>query len=173
MATTTSARGRAALIGREGCRLKAYRDAVGVWTVGVGHTGRAAPPAVTPGLAITAAEADAILTADLKPFELAVAQAVARPLTQNQFDACVSLAFNIGAGAFRTSSVARFASAGETLEAADAFLLWTRAGGRVLEGLVSRRHAERAQFLAPDEGFAPQPSWLRRTWLAIRSRAPA
>ncbi len=169
MSMTTSAAGRTALIAREGCRLQAYRDSVGVWTIGVGHTGRAAPPTVAPGLVITAAEAEAILAADLEPFERAVTQAIGRPLTQNQFDACVSLAFNIGAGAFRASSVVRFASAGQISEAADAFLLWTRAGGQVLDGLVKRRRAERTQFLTPDRAPDASASWLRRTWMAIRS----
>lgn len=150
MSSTVSPAGRTAIRQREGCRLSAYRDSVGVWTIGVGHTGRAAPPAVHEGMIISVADADAFLSADLKPFEAVVNEAVRHPLTPNQFDACVSLAFNIGAGAFRTSSAARFAAAGRMEEAADAFLLWTRAGGQVLDGLVRRRQAERAQFLTPD-----------------------
>ncbi len=168
MTMTTSPAGRAAIRQREGCRLQAYRDGVGVWTIGVGHTGRATPPPVAEGMVISVAEADAFLAADLKPFEAAVNEAVAAPLAQNAFDACVSLAFNIGAGAFRTSSVARFAAAGRAAAAADAFLLWNRAGGRVVDGLAARRRAERAQFLTPD-GSAPRPAGPVRGWDRLRA----
>ena len=100
MTRTVSSAGRAALMAREGCRLAAYRDSTGVPTIGVGHTGRASPPAVAMGMEITQAQAEAFLAADLAPFEDAVAGAVPATLTQNQFDACVSLAFNIGAHGF-------------------------------------------------------------------------
>jgi lysozyme len=100
MVRTTSAAGRAALVAREGCRLSAYRDSAGVPTIGVGHTGRAGPPPVALGMTITRNEAEAIFAADLAPFEAAVLRAVAAPLTQNQFDALVSLAFNIGTRGF-------------------------------------------------------------------------
>lgn len=158
----TSAAGRAAIRGREGVRLDAYKDSVGIWTIGVGHTGRASLPAVDMGMRITAEQADAFLAADLAPIEAAVAGAVPVPVSQNAFDAMVSLAFNIGAGAFRTSSVARLVNAGDLAEAADAFLLWDKAGGKVVDGLAKRRAAERAQFLTPDAS-APLPLWA---WLA-------
>ncbi len=157
MATTTSPTrispaGRAALMAREGCRLAAYLDGAGVPTIGVGHTGRAAPPPVTLGLRITREEAEAIFARDLAPFEQAVARAVAVPLGTNQFDACVSLAFNIGAPGFAGSTVVHKLNARDPAGAADAFLMWVHP-----PELRRRREAERAQFLRPDAP-APQPA---------------
>lgn len=156
----TSDAGRKAIMQREGVRLTAYRDSVGVLTIGVGHTASAGYPAPQPGMAITAGECDDILRRDLRKFETAVNAAIARPMTQNQFDAFVSLAFNIGGGAFASSSVAREFNAGNIAKAADAFRLWNKAGGRVLSGLVTRREAERRQFLTPDglPSIAPPPA---------------
>src|SRR4051812_18210167 len=98
-----SDQGRALLTKREGVRLKAYRDSVGVWTIGVGHTSAAGPPTVTPGQTITAQECDEIFRRDLVQYENAVNKAVKVPLAQHQFDACVSLCYNIGAGGFARS----------------------------------------------------------------------
>lgn len=144
----TSAKGRAAITLREGKRLKRYRDSVGIWTIGVGHTAAAGPPDPNKVLTITDAECDAILARDLAKFEAGVEKAIARPMTQNQFDALVSLAFNIGLGAFGRSSVVRHFNAGNIAKAADSFMLWNKAGGRVIPGLVTRRESERKQFLA-------------------------
>lgn len=138
-----SANGRALLIQREGFRLKAYKDSVGVWTIGVGHTAGAGKPYPAAGMTITKAEVDNILARDLVQFEEAVRSAVHVPLTQGQFDALVSLAFNIGAGGFKKSSVVRRLNEGNYRAAADAFLMWNKPA--VLTG---RRKAERAQFLA-------------------------
>lgn len=150
MRQTTSPEGRAALLRREGCRLEAYRDSVGVPTIGVGHTGRASPPPVAMGMTITRAEAEAIFARDLAPFEAAVARAVACPLTQNQFDACVSLAFNIGERGFAGSTVVHRLDAGDWTGASDAFLMWNHP-----PELATRRRAERAQFLRRDDPGAP------------------
>lgn len=141
----TSSAGRAAIIQREGCKLVSYQDSVGVWSVGVGHTGRASPPPVHGGMTITNAQADAFLSADLKPFEDAVNQAVKVPITQNEFDALVSLAFNIGARGFAGSSVVRQLNEEHYQAAADDFMMWV-----VPPELKSRREGERAQFLKPD-----------------------
>jgi lysozyme len=97
----TSALGVQAIAQREGRILHAYRDTRGILTIGVGHTSAAGPPAVVEGMAITAAECDDILSRDLAKFEDAVNAAIKTPiaqnkLSQNAFDACVSLAFNIG-----------------------------------------------------------------------------
>ena len=145
MTRTVSPAGRAALMAREGCRLSAYRDSVGVPTIGVGHTGRAAPPTVEMGMTITRAQADSIFAADLAPFEAAVSAAVPASLTQNQFDACVSLAFNIGPRGFAGSTVVHRLAAGDRAGAAEAFLMWNHPSE-----LLGRRRAERAQFLTPD-----------------------
>lgn len=126
----------------EGCKLTAYQDIVGIWTIGVGHTG----PEVVRGKRITQAEADAILAADLVRFERAINAEVKVPLTQNQFDALVSLAFNIGVGAFSKSTLLRKLNAHDFVGAAKAFLSWNRAGGKVSNGLTKRREAEMNVF---------------------------
>ncbi|KQD16250.1 lysozyme [Acinetobacter baumannii] len=69
------------------------------------------------------------------------------PLTQNQFDALVSLAYNIGSGAFKGSTLLKLLNKGDYKGAADQFLVWNKAGGKVMKGLVRRREAERALFL--------------------------
>jgi GH24 family phage-related lysozyme (muramidase) len=143
----TSASGRKLIESFEGLELKAYRDCVGVWTIGYGHTAKAGKPVPVAGLTITQAMADMILSDDLHAFETGVLAAIKRPMEQGQFDAMVSLAFNIGLGAFRSSSVARYFNRGQPLLAADAFLLWARAGGIVQLGLMRRREAERHAFL--------------------------
>lgn len=141
----TSPAGVAELMQREGLRLVAYRDTVGVPTVGTGHTGRTSPPKVTMGMRITKAQALAFLASDLAPVEAAV-NAVARkskvPFTQAMFDACASLAFNIGEHGFTGSTIAHKLAAGDKAGAADAFLMW-----RKPKELLGRRRAERKQFL--------------------------
>lgn len=144
----TTAKGRALIEQREGIRLKAYRDSVGIWTIGVGHTSAAGIPTVTPGLTITKAECDEILSRDLAQFERAVSEPTGgASLADHEFDALVSLAFNIGAGAFRGSTVARRLAKGDKAGTADAMLMWDKAGGKALPGLTTRRQAERKQFL--------------------------
>jgi len=143
----TSPSGRAAVAAREGNVLTAYRDSVGILTIGVGHTSAAGAPRVVPGLKITAAESDEILSRDLAKFEASVSNAVRVPLNQNEFDALVSLAFNIGGGAFAGSTLVRKLNAGDLVGAANQFLVWNKAGGKVLKGLATRREAERKQFL--------------------------
>lgn len=146
---TTSSAGRAFLTDQEGLRLKAYRDSVGVWTIGVGHTSSAGAPRVTSGMTITRQQADEILSRDLKVFEKVVNDAVKVPLTQNQFDALVSLAFNIGGGAFSRSTLVKKLNRSDYLGAADAFLSWNKGGKplRVIPGLTARRKRERTLFL--------------------------
>lgn len=134
----------------EGCELEAYKDVVGVWTIGYGSTGSH----VYPGKKITQAEANALLDKDLVRFEEAVNSLVKAVLTQNQYDALVSLAYNIGVGGFSTSTVLRRINAGDFNGAADAFLMWNkgRQNGRlvVIKGLTNRRKSERELFLTPD-----------------------
>ena len=134
----------------EGRRLVSYRDCVGVWTIGYGHTSRAGAPRVSPGMKIAEADADEILSRDLRMFERGVAAALAKAkgeVAQREFDALVDLAFNIGLGAFRSSSLLRAYLAGDKAKAAEKFLDWTKAGGRVVPGLVARRKRDRAWFL--------------------------
>lgn len=130
----------------EGEKLTAYPDIVGIWTIGVGHTGFVDGKPVARGMAITKEKSKEILTADLKRFESAVNDAVKVTLTQNQFDALVSLAFNIGEGAFARSTLVNKLNAGDKKGAAEQFLVWKNAGGRVSQGLLNRRQEEKAMF---------------------------
>lgn len=138
----TSDKGRALIEQREGVRLQAYRDSVGIWTIGVGHTSAAGEPHVTPGLTITQAKCDEILSRDLAKFEAAVSATVKVSVTPNQFDALVSLAFNIGEHGFTGSTVVHRLNAGDVHGAADAFLMWEKP-----PELKGRREGERHQFL--------------------------
>jgi GH24 family phage-related lysozyme (muramidase)/uncharacterized protein YcbK (DUF882 family) len=134
----------------EGLRTTAYRDAVGIWTIGYGHTSMAGPPRVVEGMTITEAEAEAILAQDLDVFERGVVNALAIPTNADQFSAMVSFAFNLGVGAFRSSTLLKRHNAGSFGEAADEFLRWVFADGERLAGLERRRKAERALYLSED-----------------------
>lgn len=138
----TSPNGRALIRKAEGDRLTAYYCPAGVLTIGVGHTG----PDVKPGMTITQAQSDALLSADLAKFEAAVSRNVKVPLTQNQFDALVSFTYNLGEGALRSSTLLRMLNAGDYTGAAAQFARWDKAGGKVLAGLTKRRAAEAALF---------------------------
>lgn len=131
------ARGLAVIKEFEGLRLKAYLCPANVLTIGYGSTGRH----VKPGMVITEAEADALLQRDLDRFEDAVAKG-APSATQNQFDAMVCLAFNIGIGAFLGSTVRCKHVDGNYRAAAEAFGMWVKAKGRTLSGLQRRRARE-------------------------------
>jgi lysozyme len=127
----------------EGCVLTAYRDMVGVLTIGYGHTG----PDVTPGITITAEQADTLLTNDLHKFELSVnGMCGSAATTQNQFDALVSFAFNLGAAALKTSTLLKLHLAGDYAGAAAEFPKWDHAGGEVVPGLLKRREGEAAVY---------------------------
>ncbi|MEM9838313.1 MAG: lysozyme [Pseudomonadota bacterium] len=131
----------------EGLELEAYQDIVGIWTIGYGHTAKAGQPEVIPGMEITEQEAERILQSDLRPFEDAVESAVKVEISQNMFDALVSITFNIGPTAMRNSTFIRRLNARDYPGAADAMLMWNKAGGKVVAGLARRREAERALFL--------------------------
>ena len=150
----------------EGCELEAYQDAVGIWTIGYGHTG----PDVHEGLKITQAQADAILAKDVERFASGVAANVRVALTQSEFDALVSFAFNVGLTAFRTSTLLKLLNDNSDRSVvATQFLRWNKAGDKVLEGLTKRRNAEKELFLSkaphPLLGhsiLAKQDTWLKR-----------
>ena len=125
----------------EGCKLKAYLCPAGIWTVGYGHTG----DDVHDGLTLDQAEADMLLRIDVAQFERCV-ETTCPQSTQRQFDAMVSLAYNTGAAAFKRSSVARLHKAGRYPEAQQAFALWNKAGGKVINGLVTRRAREADRY---------------------------
>jgi lysozyme len=132
----------------EGCRCRAYKDSAGVWTIGYGHTSMAGPPPVKPGMRISRREADAILARDVAGFARGVASLLDVPLSDGQFSALVSFAYNIGLENFRKSSVLRAVNSGNFESVPRRLSLWVKAGGRVLPGLVSRRAAEAAMFIA-------------------------
>lgn len=134
----TSAAGIAAIQRFEGCVLRTYKCAAGVLTIGYGHTG----PEVVEGLVWTQAQADASLVRDLERFERAVVAAITRPMTQGQFDAMVSLAFNVGAKAFATSTLVKRFNASDVEGAGRQFVVWNKVAGRLNHGLLQRRAAE-------------------------------
>jgi lysozyme len=144
----------------EGVRIKPYRCPALLWTVGVGHVidqnHIKVPFHERKNLSIpqgwdrvlSMAEVDALLGADLASFERGVLRLCPKNLTQSKFDALVSFAFNVGLGNLQRSSVRMKHNRGDFDGAADSFLLWTKAGGRVLPGLVKRRHDERNLYLS-------------------------
>lgn len=147
--STINAAGLEIIKGFEGLGLSAYPDpGTGgePWTIGYGHTSAAGPPQVYPGLTITRAEAEEILKRDLSKYENAVANAVTRPPTSDQFSALVSFTFNVGAGNLRSSTLLKKHNAGDFAGAAEEFGRWVYAGGNVMQGLVRRRRAERALY---------------------------
>ena len=126
----------------EGCRLEGYLCPAGIPTVGWGHTG----PEVKVGMHISQDIADAYLLKDVTHFADGVRKLLNRDPEQNQFDAMVSLAYNIGLGNFGKSTVLRKFNEGDIISSAKGFMLWTKAAGKELPGLVTRRAAEQALF---------------------------
>ncbi len=127
----------------EGCSLTVYKDVAGFPTIGVGHL-------IKPGekfTTITQAQADDLLRSDARRFEIGVSNLVTVPLTQNQFDALVSFSFNLGLNALTTSTLLKKLNSGDYKGAADEFLKWNRAGGKVVQGITNRRTEERRIFL--------------------------
>lgn len=131
---------KAKIKGWEGCRLTAYRCPAGVLTIGYGHTG----PDVHPGMKITQAEADRLFEADLAKFTAQVSPIIAgKVTTQNQFDALVSLAYNIGPARLKSSTLLKKVEADPTDPMIRGeFARYIYGGGKVLPGLVKRRSAE-------------------------------
>lgn len=132
----------------EGLRLVAYLDSVGVWTIGYGDTG----PDVVEGLIITKEEAEERLSKRLREFEGYVLKYVRVGMTQNQFDALVSLVYNIGPTNFKGSTLLKKLNMSDYRGAADQFLVWNkgRVNGKlvVIPGLSNRRASERQLFLS-------------------------
>jgi lysozyme len=153
-----SAKGIGLLKQFEGSRLRAYRDGGGVWTIGYGHTAMAGGIAPKSGMTITQQQADDLLANDLVKYENGVKASLTRVPNQNQFDAMVSLCYNIGTGGFRKSSVARLFNDGNMGGAANAFLLWNKDNGKVVSGLTKRRKAEMALFLTGVSIVASKPA---------------
>ncbi|USR72547.1 lysozyme [Acinetobacter junii] len=131
----------------EDTKLQAYDDGVGVWTIGIGTTVYPNGVKVKKGDKCTLEQAKEYFAHDLKRFESSVNNLVKVPLSQNQFDALVSLTYNIGSTAFKNSTLLKKLNAKDYQGAADQFPRWNKGGGKVMKGLVRRREAERALFL--------------------------
>jgi lysozyme len=140
------------LIQREGLRLEAYQDSVGVWTIGVGHTSAAGDPEVGPGMTITEDQAAAILAADLEDFEECVMECVTQQIAQHQFDAFASICFNIGTGAFTGATFVERFNANDIAGCAEAILWWDKP-----PEIIPRRQGEYVQFLG---GYVPRVQTL-------------
>lgn len=122
-----------------GIKLKAYKCQAGVWTIGVGHTGKD----VVEGMEISREKALELLKLDLRRFEDTVNKSIKYPIEQHQFDALTSLAFNIGCNAFSNSTVVKKINIGAKMsEVEDAWKMWRKGGGKVLPILVARRGRE-------------------------------
>lgn len=138
----------------EGCRLHPYRDEAGVWTIGWGFTQWDGKPVTGSTAPITQAQADERLTTELTNVASQVACVTKGPLSDYETAALISFVYNLGIGKLATSTLLKKLNAGDRQEAADEFPKWVYAGGRVLNGLVRRRAAERAMFL----GAQPEPT---------------
>ena len=129
----------------EGCKLEAYPDPATHGepiTIGVGHTG-----GIKLGMTITQEQADEYLVSDVSHAANAVNQMVDENMTQGQFDALCSFAFNLGIGNLKNSTLLKKLNSGDIQGAADQFLVWNKAAGKVMAGLTRRREAERTLFL--------------------------
>jgi len=150
----------------EGVRFKPYRCPAQLWTIGVGHVlypeqtkVRVWTGGAKDGTRMAWAlhhehnrvfekdEVDQLLSADLHRFERGVLRLCPVPLTQGQFDALVSFAFNVGLGGLQRSQVRMKTNRGDKRGAAKAFMNWTRGGGKILPGLIKRRRDEAATYL--------------------------
>jgi len=125
----------------EGCRLEAYQDSVGVWTIGYGHT-----KGVLEGMTITQEGAEQLLQTELEEYEGYIEKYVTVPLTQNQFDALVCWVYNLGPTNFKNSTLLKELNSGNYTAAGKEITRWNKAGGKVLAGLVRRREAEAKLF---------------------------
>ena len=148
----------------ESLQLIAYPDpATGgePWTIGYGHTSRAGPPRVFQGLRFTKSEAEYTLRQDLVKFEAAVERLVTVPLSQGQFDALVSFAFNCGSTALEKSTLLKRVNEKRFDAVPAEFMKWTKANGKEMKGLVRRRRAEAAMWRDISENDQIEPQEAR------------
>jgi len=132
----------------EGCVLTAYRDSVGCLTVGFGHTSN-----VTENMSITQEDADNFLKSDLGIFEESLQKLVTVSLTQCQYDALISFVYNLGENSLKNSTLLKLLNENNVNSAAEEFLKWNHAGGKVLNGLTKRRESEKYLFLNNENNF--------------------
>lgn len=137
----------------EGFSAEAYKCAAGVWTIGYGHTGKVNGKKISAGMKISKALAEALLRSDLAQFVAAVNNTAyvpfAKSLTQGQFNALVSFAFNCGNNNLKTLCKGRSAA-----EVAEKLLLYNKANGKTIQGLADRRKAERKMYLSDGKAAA-------------------
>jgi lysozyme len=127
----------------EGCKLEAYQDIVGVWTIGYGQT-----KGVKPGMVITQAQADEDVIATYDSFEAGVKNLLKVSVTDNQLGALTSFAYNLGLGSLAGSTLLKLLNSGSPASVVAAqFARWNQAGGKPVDGLTRRRKAEAALFL--------------------------
>ncbi|UGV23816.1 endolysin [Hafnia phage Pocitis76] len=132
----------------EGCRLTAYQDSVGVWTIGYGWTQPVDGKPVGKGMTITQQKADDLLKQGVIQYEAGVHGLVTVQLNQNQYDALVDFAYNLGVNALKGSTLLKKLNTGDYAGAANEFTKWNKAGGKELAGLTRRREAEKSLFLS-------------------------
>lgn len=147
----------AAFIGRfEGFRGRLYDDPAGHCTIGFGHLVHYGPcdghERVSYREGLSRLQATQLLREDAATRSAAVRQLVTVPLAQHEHDALVSFVFNVGAGAFRGSTLLRRLNAGDRAAVPGQLMRWTRAGSQTLPGLVTRRRAEGRLFAHADYG---------------------
>ena len=136
----------------EGAHFLAYKCPAGIWTIGIGHTGKVGLKKIKENMKITNKQMVSLFKQDIKSFEAAVNTYVNVPLTQNQFDALVSFAFNEGSGNLKKSTLLKKLNKGDYLAASFEFLKWDKADTdgdgdlEALRGLANRRKAEQALF---------------------------
>lgn len=147
-AMSISAKGIDLICEFEGKRLTAYDDGVGIWTIGFGTIKYPNGVRVKKGDTCTLDQAKEYMRHDLIEFEHTVNSSVKVPLNQNQFDSLVSLAYNIGSSAFKSSTLVKKLNTGDYQGAADQFNVWVNAGGKRMQGLVNRRDREKLLFLS-------------------------
>lgn len=145
---TISTDGTKLIASFEGLKLTAYLCPAKFWTIGLGTTVYPNYQPVKKGDTCTKEQALQYKAHDLRRFEKCVNELVNVPLNQNQFDALVSLAYNIGSSAFKDSTLLKKLNASDYRGAADQFLVWNKSRGKMLNGLVNRRAAERSLFLS-------------------------
>lgn len=152
----TSYQGRAFIAREEGCILSAYKDSVGVLTIGIGHTTAAGPPAVTPDLALTLAQCFDLFAKDIAKYEARVNKALTVPVAQHVFDACVSFDYNTGA--IDRASFVRDINSGKMADAAVSISSWNKP-----PEIVGRRTRERELLMSGIYGDTTTiPVWQRQ-----------
>ena len=144
----TNEAGQAIIKQWESLKLEAYHCSAGVCTIGWGSTTYTDGSPIKMGDKISIETAQELFEFHLKKSEDGVSAALMRPVGENEFSAMVSLTYNIGATAFRKSTLVKLLNAGEDrIAIADQFLVWNISKGKILSGLIKRRHDERLLFL--------------------------